>query len=138
MIRTAQSQYAKNQIQKKILNILFFDNESLINLTTYFFETKQKKNKTHIICFFEQKSSNVDVILRESRIQISQKNLNEVRSKLIEKKEIRDRWNFWLFESKWVDEEILFIARSFQYKQIRTIEKKNFQTICEIVEKMMK
>ena len=45
IIRIVQNQYAKNQIQKKILNILFFNNENLINLTTYFFETKQKKTK---------------------------------------------------------------------------------------------
>ena len=122
MIRTVQSQYAEDQVQEKVLNILFSDNESLIDLTTYFFETRQKESKIHIICFFEQKSSNVGVILRESRIQMSQKDLNEVRSKLIEKKEIRDRWNFWLSGSEWVDEEILSIAGSFQYEQVRTVE----------------
>ena len=54
MIRAAHNQYEEDQIQEKVLNILSFDNESLINLTTYFFETRQRKNKTHIVCFFEQ------------------------------------------------------------------------------------
>ena len=52
---------------------------------------------------------------------MSQKDLDEARTKLIEEKEVRDRWDFWLSESKWVDEEIFFIAESFQYEQVRTV-----------------
>jgi len=72
MIRAAQSQYAEDQVQAAVLNILPPGNESLIDLTTYFFETRQGEGKVHVACFFEQKSSNVGAILGESQIQVSQ------------------------------------------------------------------
>ena len=70
MFQIAQSQYEKGQVQKAILNILGLDNENLTNLMTFFFEIGQEKNKVRVIYFFEQKPNNVDVILRESRIQV--------------------------------------------------------------------
>lgn len=73
MIRAAQSQYTEDQVQATVLNILSPGNESLIDLTTNFFETRQGEGKAHIACFFEQKSSNVGAILRDSRIQVSQR-----------------------------------------------------------------
>lgn len=76
MIRAAQSQYEEDQVQGAVLNILPPGNESLIDLTTYFFETRQGEGKAYIACFFEQKSSNVGAILRESRIQVSQGDLD--------------------------------------------------------------
>lgn len=73
IIRAAQSQYAEDQVQATVLNILSPGNESLIDLTTNFFETRQGEGKTHIACFFEQKSSNVGAIFCNGRIQISQR-----------------------------------------------------------------
>ena len=72
MLRAAQSQYAEDQVQGAVLNILPPGNESLIDLTAYFFETRRGEGKAQVACFFEQKSSNVGAILRESRIQVSE------------------------------------------------------------------
>lgn len=80
MLRAAQSQYEKNRIQKTILNILIFNNESLMNLMNLFFKTRQKKKKTWVICFFEQKSSNVEIILDESWSQMCDETLYEMHS----------------------------------------------------------
>ena len=91
MIRAAHSQYEEDQFQGEVLNILPPGNESLIDLTTYFFETRQGEGKAHIACFFEQKSSNVGAILRGSRIQVSQGDLDGARAGLIEEKEVRGR-----------------------------------------------
>ena len=41
MIRAAQSQYAEDQVQGEVLNILSLGNKSLIDLTTHFFETRK-------------------------------------------------------------------------------------------------
>ena len=91
MIRAAHSQYEEDQVQGEALNILPPGNESLIDLTTSFFETRQRESKAHIACFFEQKSSNVGAILRGSRIQVSREDLDEALAGLIEEKEIRGR-----------------------------------------------
>ena len=91
MIRAAQSHYAEDQVQGEVLNILSPGNESLIDLTTYFFETRRGEGKAHIACFFEQKSSNVGAILRGSRIQVSRGDLDGARAGLIGEKEVRGR-----------------------------------------------
>ena len=70
MLQAAQSQYEEGQVQGAVLNILGPGNESLTNLMTFFFETRQEKNKARVACFFEQKLSNVGAILRGSRIQV--------------------------------------------------------------------
>ena len=91
MIRAAHSQYEEDQVQGEILNILSSSNESLIDLTTCFLETRGEYGKAHIACFFEQKSSNVGAILRGSWIQVSQEDLDGARAGLIEEKEIHSR-----------------------------------------------
>ena len=91
MIRAAQSQYEEDQVQGEILNILSPDNKSLIDLTTCFFETRQRESKAQIACLFEQKSSNVGTILRGSRIQVSLGDLDGARVELMEEKEVRGR-----------------------------------------------
>ncbi|KAI4157181.1 MAG: hypothetical protein LQ342_008485, partial [Letrouitia transgressa] len=68
MIQAAQSQYEKDQVQEAVLNILAPGNESLMDLTADFFQTRQWKGKACIACFYEQKSSNVGAILHGSRI----------------------------------------------------------------------
>lgn len=70
ILRAAQSQYEEDRIQGAVLNILAPGNESLMDLMTLFFETRQEKGKARVACFFEQKSSNVGVILGGSRIQV--------------------------------------------------------------------
>ena len=70
MLQAAQSQYEEGQVQGAVLNILGPGNESLTDLMTFFFETRQEKNKARVACFFEQKPSNVGAILRGSRIQV--------------------------------------------------------------------
>ena len=80
MLQAAQSQYEEGQVQRAVLNILAPGNESLMDLMTFFFETRQEKNKAHVVCFFEQKSSNVDVILRGSRIQVCERKSYPVHS----------------------------------------------------------
>ncbi|KAL9023003.1 MAG: hypothetical protein Q9196_007436, partial [Gyalolechia fulgens] len=70
MLRAAHSQYKDDQVQGAVLNILPPGNESLIDLITYFFETRQGKCDAPVACFFEQKSSNVGAILHGSRIQV--------------------------------------------------------------------
>ncbi len=80
MLRAAQSQYAEDQVQRAVLNILFRGNESLIDLTTYFFEARRGEGKPQIACFFEQKSSNVGATLHESRIQGSEGDPKRARS----------------------------------------------------------
>ena len=79
MIRAAQSQYEEDRVQGAVLNILPPGNESLMDLTTYFFQIRQGVGKAQIACFFEQKSSNVGAILRGNRIQVSQEDLDTVR-----------------------------------------------------------
>ena len=59
-----------NQIQKFNLNIFMSKNVTLLNLNKFFIETRQKKNMTHVICFYKQKFNNDDAIYKESRIQI--------------------------------------------------------------------
>ena len=71
MILAAQSQYGENLVQGAVLNILAPGNENLMDLTTYFFQTRQRKDKASVACFFEQKSSNVGAILRGSPVQVS-------------------------------------------------------------------
>ena len=70
MIQAAQSQYEEGQVQGAVLQILAPGNESLTDLMTLFFETRQEKGKAHVACFFEQKTSNVGAILGGSRIQV--------------------------------------------------------------------
>ena len=72
MLLAAHSQYAEDQVQGGVLNILTPGNEILIDLTTYFFETRRGEGKAQVACFFEQKSSNVGAILHGSRIQVSE------------------------------------------------------------------
>lgn len=74
ILRAAQSQYEEGQIQGAILNILAPGNESLSDLMTLFFETRQE-SKAHIACFFEQKPSNVGSILGRTRVQVRERNL---------------------------------------------------------------
>ncbi|KAL8653091.1 MAG: hypothetical protein Q9210_002305, partial [Variospora velana] len=62
MLRAAQSQYKEDQVQGAVLNILPPGNESLIDLLTYFFETRPGKGDAPVACFFEQKSSNVNPV----------------------------------------------------------------------------
>ena len=50
-----------------------------MNLIIYFFEIRRDESKTQIVYFFEQKSSNESVILRESRIQISERDSKKAR-----------------------------------------------------------
>ena len=73
LVRAAQSQYEEGQVQGAVLNILAPRNEILIDLMDIFFETRQKKSKAYVACFFEQKASNVGAILSGSRIQIYEK-----------------------------------------------------------------
>ena len=73
MLQAAYSQYEEDQVQGAVLNILVPGNESLTDLMTFFFETRQEKNKAHVACFFEQKPSNVGAILRGNRIQVCEK-----------------------------------------------------------------
>ena len=80
MLRAAQSQYEEGQVQGAVLPILAPGNETLIDLMTLFFETRQEKNKAYLACFFEQKSSNVGAILRRTRIQVRSGNLDRVHS----------------------------------------------------------
>ena len=80
MLRAAQSQYEEGQVQGAVLNILAPGNETLIDLMTLFFETRQETNITYIACFFEQKSSNVGAILRGTRIQVRGGNLYLIHS----------------------------------------------------------
>ena len=80
MLQAAQSQYEEGQVQGAVLNILAPGNESLTDSMTFFFETRQEKNKAHVACFFEQKPSNVDAILRESRIQVRERKSYPVHS----------------------------------------------------------
>ena len=91
IIRAAHSQYEEDQVQGEILNILSPGNESLIDLTTCFIETREGDSKAHIACFFEQKSGNVGAILHGSRIQVSQEDLDGAWAGLIEEKEIHSR-----------------------------------------------
>ena len=91
MIQAAHSQYDEDQVQGEVLNIIPPGNESLIDLTTYFFETRQGEGNAHIACFFEQKSNNIGAILRGSRIQVSQGDLDGARAGLIGEKEDRAR-----------------------------------------------
>ena len=79
MILAAQSQYEEDRIQEAVLNILVPGNESLIDLTTYFFQTRQGEGKAPVACFFEQKSSNVGAILCGSPIQVGQEDLDAAR-----------------------------------------------------------
>ncbi|KAL8856213.1 MAG: hypothetical protein Q9178_007178 [Gyalolechia marmorata] len=69
MLQAAQSQYAEDQIQGAVLNILPPGNESLTDLMTYFLETWQGEGKAYVACFYEQKPSNVGAILGGNRIQ---------------------------------------------------------------------
>ena len=48
MIRAAQSQYEEDRVHGEVLGILAAGNESLTDLTTYFFETRQGKSKASI------------------------------------------------------------------------------------------
>ncbi len=80
MLQAAQSQYEEGQVQGAVLNILAPGNESLMDLMTFFFETREEKNKAHVACFFEQKSSNVGAILRGSRIQVCERKSYPVHS----------------------------------------------------------
>ena len=70
LLLAAQSQYSEDQVQGAVLNILAPGNESLADLMTLFFETRQEKWKAHIACFFELKPSNVGAILGGRRIQV--------------------------------------------------------------------
>ena len=63
LLRAAQSQYEGDQVQGAVLNILAPGNESLTDLITFFFKTRQEKDKAYMACFFELKSSNVGAIL---------------------------------------------------------------------------
>ena len=73
LLQAAQSQYEEGQIQGGVLNILAPGSESLTDLMTFFFETRQEKNKAHVACFYEQKPSNVGAILGERRIEVCQR-----------------------------------------------------------------
>ena len=59
LLLAAQSQYEEDQVQGAALNILVPGNDSLADLMTLYFETRQEKWKAHVACFFELKSSNV-------------------------------------------------------------------------------
>ncbi|KAI9856990.1 MAG: hypothetical protein M1824_005022 [Vezdaea acicularis] len=63
MLKAALSQYAEEQIQIANLNILAPGNEMLVDLMDTFMETRQEKHKTPVVCFFEQKRSNVGRIV---------------------------------------------------------------------------
>ena len=73
LLQAAQSQYEEGQVQGTVLNILAPGNESLIDLRTYFLETRRERSKAHVACFFELKSSNVGAILGGHRIQVCQR-----------------------------------------------------------------
>ena len=75
LLRAAQSQYERGQIQGAVLNILAPGNESLTDLMTFFFETRQEKDKACVACFFELKSSNVGAILDGRPGYVCQENL---------------------------------------------------------------
>ena len=80
LLLAAQSQYEEGQVQGAVLNILAPGNESLTELMTDFFETRQERDKAHVACFFELKSSNVGAILGGRRIQVCRTNLSWIRS----------------------------------------------------------
>ena len=80
MLHAAQSQYEEGQVQGAVLNILAPGNESLTDLMTFFFETRQEKNKAHVACFYEQMPSNVGAILCGSRIQVCERRSYPVHS----------------------------------------------------------
>lgn len=77
MLRAAQSQYEEGQVQGAVLHILAPGNETLMDLMTLFFETRQEKDKAHIACFYEKKSSNVGAILGGTRIQVRGSSLDQ-------------------------------------------------------------
>ena len=70
IIRAAQSQYEDDQVLGENLNVLAPRNECLVDLMDVYFETRQENNKAYVACFYEQKPSNVGVILRGSRVQV--------------------------------------------------------------------
>lgn len=63
MLTAALNEYAKEQIHIENLNILAPGNEILIELMDTFMETRREKHKTPAACFFEQKRSNVGMIV---------------------------------------------------------------------------
>ena len=75
LLLAAQSQYEGGQVQGAVLNILAPGNESLTDLMTFFFETRQEKDKAWVACFFELKSSNVGAILDGRPVYVCRENL---------------------------------------------------------------
>lgn len=120
MLQAAQSQYEEGQVQGAVLNILAPGNESLMDLMTFFFETRQEKNKAHVACFFEQKSSNVGAILRGSRIQ---KFVVDESSGCLDQSESTEKYS---------------LSRDhFNMNKFGKPEEEDFQTVCEVIEKMV-
>ncbi|KAL9019552.1 MAG: hypothetical protein Q9185_003172 [Variospora sp. 1 TL-2023] len=120
MIQAALSQYAEDQIQGAVLNILPPGNESLLDLLTYFLETRQGEGKAYVACFYEQKSSNVGAILHGSRIQ----------------KFVVDETSGCLDQSEWTEKYSLS-RDHFGLNKFGRPEEEDFQTVCEVIEKMV-
>ncbi|KAI4136790.1 MAG: hypothetical protein LQ341_005446, partial [Variospora aurantia] len=120
MLQAALSQYAEDQIQGAVLNILAPGNETLIDLLTYFLETRQGEGKAYIACFFEQKSSNVGAILHGSPIQ----------------KFVVDETSGCLDQSEWTEKYSLS-RDHFGMNKFGRPEEEDFQTVCEVIKKIV-